>query len=122
MTALSPTSMSSSRWRWWRRSSFPSPDRTARLGPGFLPPHGEAIGGGRCLPRVYPEEDRWGRLIGPPATSRRVFAFGGPGNRRSPLDPLKFHFCGKSSKSKSLLWLSGHGSVAEKRLFKGCVT
>jgi hypothetical protein len=27
---------------------------------GFLPPQGEAFGGGRCVPRVYPEEHRWG--------------------------------------------------------------
>src|SRR6185437_8468358 len=35
-------------------------ERAGRLGFGFLPPHGGAIGGGRCVPRVYPEEHRWG--------------------------------------------------------------
>jgi len=54
--------------------------------------------------------------------SRRIFSFGVAENRCSRLDPLKFHFEGKLNESKNLLWLSGHGSVAEIRLFKGCVT
>ena len=38
------------------------------------------------------------------------FSFGLAENRCSRLDPLKFHFLGKSSKSKNLVWLSSHGT------------
>src|SRR5579872_505263 len=34
-----------------------------KLGRGFLPPQGEAVSGGRCVPRVYPEEHRWGKKM-----------------------------------------------------------
>ena len=47
-------------WQGPRYRADAGPPRTcssigaARLGRGFFPPHGEAIGGGKCLSRVYP--------------------------------------------------------------------